>query len=77
MRIGGRRKKREKRGKYQILWEFKASRRVSIVSGMSGLGYPEKVTLSRLVKNKQDCNRQKELEPKHTGMHKLEDFRKC
>lgn len=44
---------------------------------MIGLGYPEKVTLSWLVRNKQDFNRQEELEQKHSGMHKLEDFRKC
>lgn len=44
---------------------------------MISLGYPEKVIFGWLVKNKQDFNRQKELEQKHTGMHNLEDFRKC
>lgn len=43
---------------------------------MKSLGYQRKVTLSWLVKDTQDFNRQKELEQNHADMYELANFRR-
>lgn len=42
---------------------------------MKSLGYQRKVTLSWLVKDIQDFNRQKELEQNHADVYKLVNLR--
>ena len=76
MRIGGRRNKWEKRGKYNYCGNSKfLEEHYWTVNEMKSLGYQRKLTLSWLVKDIQDFNRQKELEQNHADVYKLVNFR--